>query len=77
MYPIRSHSSRTAVYSFTAQDYPWLTTWTAMLGYFLWKAPILMAWFAIMLLLICSFRWICDRLPYRKGWRWKTRSLRE
>jgi hypothetical protein len=71
-----SDSSRVAIcaYRFTVQDYPWLTTWTAMLGYFLWKAPILMALFAIAFLFICSFRWICAHLPYRRGWRRKTYS---
>ena len=73
---LRSTSSKVAVctYGSTVQEYPWLTTWAAMLGYFLWKAPILMALFAIALLFIVSFRWICDRLPYCKGWRRKTYS---
>jgi hypothetical protein len=73
---LRSNSSRVAVCvsTFAVQDYRWLITWIAMLGYFLWKSPILVALFAIALLLICSFRWICDHLPYRRGWRRKTYS---
>ncbi len=72
----RFDSSKVAVSvcSFTVQEYPWIVTWAAMLGYFLWKSPILVALFAITLFFVCSFRWICDRFPYLKGWRRKTYS---